>query len=153
MYIDSGNCVPICSGTQIPINSICSPCNSACQTCASFTTNCILCSTGYFFTYQNNSFPNCRPNCASGYIYNNTVGTGNIECLTSCPANFYAISLNSQCQPCSIGCSICTGSSNNCSLCLTSYYLDISTTTCTQNCPINAPFPTTYTSPSVSYIC
>lgn len=94
LYVDAGGCVPVCSGTQIPIGSICTPCNIACSTCASTVSNCIVCTNGYFKVYSNVTVPNCVASCPS-YIYNNTVGTGNMECLTACPAQYYAVSLGS----------------------------------------------------------
>jgi hypothetical protein len=52
-------------------------CNVACSTCVTTVNNCVRCANSYYFVRDNITIPNCVATCANGYIYDNTVLTGN----------------------------------------------------------------------------
>jgi len=144
LVIENGLCLAACTSPLIPVNSICTSCNSACSTCVNSITNCVICQSGYYF-HSNLVGVNCVSSCSTGYIYDNRTISGNYECLSNCPSSHYNTGLGTQCLPCDVGCQICTSSFSNCSLCISNYYLTASTSTCSQTCPTNSPYPTLYT--------
>ena len=98
----------------------CLPCNAACSTCTgSANTQCSACKTNYFL----------QPS--------------SMTCLNSCPSTGYYPNTTSQvCSPCDSSCTQCTGPANTqCSVCMTNYFLQPSSTTCLDSCPSTGYYP------------
>ena len=96
-------------------NHICVPCNVACVLCSDGThTQCTACSPGYFL----------QPSPST-------------VCLNACPDGYWGNSGSNSCDTCNAACAICTGPSDTqCSACNSGYFLQPSSTTCLDSCPI-----------------
>ena len=96
-------------------NHICVPCNVACVLCSDGThTQCTACSPGYFL----------QPSPST-------------VCLNACPDGYWGNSGSNSCDACNAACAICTGPSDTqCSACNSGYFLQPSSTTCLDSCPI-----------------
>lgn len=141
LFVDSGACVPVCSGNLIPVNTVCTACSPVCLTCIVQITNCVRCQPGFFFV-SNGSLPSCVSTCTTGYLLDNNVTT-NRDCIPACPSKFFATGLGSLCVPCATGCSVCSGSASNCSQCDATYFLYSADNSCNLVCPVPAPYPRT----------
>ena len=114
-YLFNGTCLQICPSGMYGDTSgaapVCSTCSSPCLTCTSLN-NCITCDTGNKLLY------------------------GQQTCQSSCLLGQYDDG-NGRCQKCSIYCSNCTGSADNCLNCTilggVGYYL--SGSSCIATCP------------------
>lgn len=80
---------------------MCYPCNSACQICTGPTNNdCTHCAQGYFLQPQPST-----------------------TCLPTCPSNTYSDSSARKCVECYGTCATCMGTSNNCTSCVSGYFM------------------------------
>lgn len=122
------NCSTSCPDGQYSNTAAnsCFLCDSNCHTCVGTSTYCLTCSM-----------------TVSGinlYLENH-------KCLQACSISMYEEFSNNTCQSCDPGCMVCTGPTlNECQACrdavdpansshITSYYLIIGNTICSQNCP------------------
>ena len=109
----------VCSSTMCPdgqfisltIHNWCQPCSPICVTCSSTAENCT------------------SSTCAQNYFFLNN------SCLISCPNGYYADSTVRRCLTCETGCATCFASGNSsCTVCSSSFYLQIGSTTCSAGC-------------------
>ena len=157
-------------------NRICAACHSACTECSGPNFNqCSACSTGYFLQPASTICLNFCPNgygedtvnrvcvscdtscsqctgptntqcsaCSPGYFLQPSSTT----CLDSCPVLYWADLTNNICLPCDTSCSICLdGTNNQCSSCVSGYFLQPSSTTCLNFCPVG------YWQDTTNHIC
>lgn len=160
-YLLNNTCVSSCTSTlyyATNVSSIptCLACNSPCENClnATYCLTCVAgymlsgglcsttCSVGYYFNSANVDCSACPTNClicntanfcqlcrSAFYIYsiNSTVN----QCLSSCPAAYYANTQGGSCQPCIYPCLNCT-SSLDCLSCQTGVLYQ---SRCISSCP------------------
>ena len=126
--LDGTTCVITCSGTKIPVNSICTSCDPACTLCLGSTSNCSTCAIGFLYT---DDLHRCSLTCPAGYI----LYSANNSCLTLCPSTYY--NLSGACTQCSTDCLSCV-SANNCTSCNTG--LILYNGLCYASCPSSVPY-------------
>ncbi|EAR83364.2 REJ domain protein (macronuclear) [Tetrahymena thermophila SB210] len=112
-------CYSICPDGYYQFSQDCLKCDVSCSTCTGNSLSCTACSNSY-------------------YPYKATLSATNFQCYQICPNGSYF--LQNQCLQCDASCSICIGSSTNCTTCSNTYYplKDSPTATnfqCYQTCP------------------
>jgi proprotein convertase subtilisin/kexin type 5 len=113
-WINDTVCSTTCPGGQFISSTkphLCQPCSPICVTCEETAENCTssTCPKNYYFLSH--------------------------SCLSICPNNYYPDSSARQCLGCATGCSTCFGSADtSCTVCSSSYYLQIGSTTCSSGC-------------------
>ncbi len=155
------NCTSCVTNAYFLVGNTCTLCTAPCVTCSLALNNCTSCNGTTFFMASSNTCPTTCPAgfagntstrvCDSCYIGCATCTNGSINrcstcksvsgtvyylngtfCLTACPTGFYNNTPNG-CAICNVACSICFGTSTNCSSCVNSSYI-LDTNTCTL-CP------------------
>ncbi|EAR83359.1 hypothetical protein TTHERM_00942810 (macronuclear) [Tetrahymena thermophila SB210] len=112
-------CYSTCPDGYYQFSQDCLKCDDSCSTCTGNSLSCTACSNSY-------------------YPYKASPSATNFQCYQICPNGSYF--LQNQCLQCDASCSICTGSSTNCTTCSSTYYplKDSPTATnfqCYQTCP------------------
>ncbi len=121
-FLYSGTCVSNCAIQSIPsynnaTDRKCYKCGTNCEACLS-STKCITCINNDTFTSYNH----------------------NGICKTTCPDDTLTNSVSKICEDCAANCAHCTGTTTNCDLCNSGYYLE--SATCISDCP-KGKFPDT----------
>lgn len=112
LLLSNGSCLSSCPGSTYQSGSTCLSCHQSCGTCNGGTeVNCLTCNSG--FPYRD-STGKCVTTCSNLMIPSQNL------CVDFCPAKFY--STNSQCLPCDLNCSECTGPlATNCATCVNNF--------------------------------
>lgn len=174
LFSSNYSCLPFCpSGWwENSTQNQCFQCDTSCAICTGSPTPCTACSTGYFLsgtacvtncpggTFANTATKTCDPcnsvctlcantatNC-SACISTYYLIASNYTCVPACPTTLYYTqnTPTKQCIPCDAGCSVCSGPSSNCSVCLATYYYYAGNNLCTLTCPA-------LTTPVTGWIC
>ena len=134
-------CVTSCGERKTPVESTeCKNCTGAdcsklcnedvCENCTD--SNCLVCEIN-----NPNECEQCDQDSTHKYLQ--VVKNGNSTkhvCKESCDDGFLPDS-NNECKPCKIGCTVCSGTADNCSECDEDYFfmIDETPTTCEPSCP------------------
>ena len=125
----------------------CQVCHSFCSECSGPNSNeCSACKSGYFL--QGSTCMTCHLACSvcAGSLDSQCSACNpnhylqpppsDTTCLGSCPNGYWLDDESNQCQPCHAFCSICTSSSHTeCTVCNSGFFLQPSSTTCSDSCP------------------
>ena len=157
-YMNS--CITGCPNSTILYNNTCTSCSSLCNSCSSTPTTCTSCSSPYFLdstTHQCVSNASCP-----SYTYPNSTTSACAQCVSpclqcttsiycqSCVHGFYFQSLTTLClDVCPLGwvgvvdicvrcaspCRYCEDGIDNCTACISGYFLNLYTHQCLLQCP------------------
>ena len=73
----------------------------------------------------------CTPSGADeAFLY-----SANNSCLASCPDGFFAEIADHTCYTCAVGCTLCSGSADNCQECNATEGYGLEGNTCHSSCP------------------
>ncbi|KRX04787.1 WW domain [Pseudocohnilembus persalinus] len=110
-YLLNNQCLSTCPNGYYTddVNNLCVACEAQCETCG-WVSGVVECLTCY----------------ANTYLYQG-------DCLTDCPDGMYGEDSTLTCEDCFSGCTLCETTYDNCSECVTGYYLYGNT--CDITCP------------------
>ncbi|KAL4493949.1 hypothetical protein ABPG72_021966 [Tetrahymena utriculariae] len=140
----TGQCVQQCNLNQYQddLSVSCLNCHQSCASCfGGDQNNCVSCQGSLYLATSGNI---CLTSCISSddsqcltcilpKYYQSLTG----QCLNNCNTNQYQDDSSATCLNCNSNCESCFGGAlNNCLSCSGSLFLDLSTNSCVQNCPV-----------------